>query len=209
MVSLKRLDNGQLELDSGFGSYKLKVNGKVVESYTTNLAKGGAVTVQGTNVNQYPAPMQSFSFVPIVPRERIASSGWTVDADSFEPGEGEPGNAIDGDPSTFWHTRYSPTETPYPHWLRINLGTPTSFHAIQLLPRMGQSNGRFSKFRIETSTDGQTWQTVARGSGKDSTDPILVEFPEVKSQWVRLVTESEVSGNPWTALAEFRLFKRP
>jgi beta-galactosidase len=209
LATVSREDDGRLVVGDSMTA-DIFVDGKQVNEYAAYLPNGGTVVVRGHAYGtMYPAPAITTKFSRMVPRAQVKPGLWTVDADSFEPGEGEPGNAIDGDPSTFWHTRYSPTETPYPHWLRINLGTPTSFHAIQLLPRMGQSNGRFSKFRIETSTDGQTWQTVARGSGKDSTDPILVEFPEVKSQWVRLVTESEVSGNPWTALAEFRLFKRP
>jgi hypothetical protein len=209
MVTLKRLDNGQLDVESGFSNYTLKVNGKEVNAYETNLAAGGTVTVQGTNVNWYPAPAVTVTFPRMVPREVIRPSGWVIDADSFEPGEGEPNHAIDGDPRTFWHTAYSASEPAYPHWLRVDLGDAQSVNAVEVTPRSGQSNGRFSQFRIEVSGNGSDWRTVARGAAKDSPDPMVVTFPSATTRWIRLVTEEEVSGRPWSSLAELRIFGPP
>jgi len=209
MVSLRRMDNGQLEVDSGFGPYVLKVDGKPVDAYNVNLAKGGLVTVQGTNTDQYPAPTQTFMFPPTVARELIRPAGWMVDADSFEPGEGEPAHAIDGDPRTIWHTAYSASEPTYPHWLRLDFGMEQLVNAIEILPRGGQSNGRFTQFRVETSDDGNTWKTVKQATAKDSSESFVVTFPPVKTRWLRLVTEKEVSGRPWSSLSELKIFGPP
>ena len=45
----------------------------------------------------------------IVVKPELDRSKWKiVSADSFEPGEGLPEHAIDNDPNTFWHSRWSP-----------------------------------------------------------------------------------------------------
>jgi hypothetical protein len=132
-----------------------------------------------------------------------------VDADSFEPGEGEPAHAIDGDPRTIWHTAYSASEPTYPHWLRLDFGTEQLVNSIEILPRGGQSNGRFTQFRVEISDDGNTWKTVKQATAKDSSESLVVTFPPVKSRWLRLVTEKEVSGRPWSSLSELKIFGPP
>jgi beta-galactosidase len=209
LATVSREDDGRLVVDNSM-SADIYVDGKKVNEYATYLPNGGTVVVRGQGYGaMYPAPAIKTAFSRMVPRAEIKSGLWTVDADSFEPGEGDPSNATDGDTSTFWHTQYSPTETPYPHWLRLDLGSEKTVRAVQLLPRAGQSNGRFAKYRLETSADGKTWKLLTQGVGKDSADPIWVEFPDVTSRWIRLVTEGEVSGNPWSALAEIKLYGPP
>jgi beta-galactosidase len=208
-VAVSRGEDGKLIFGESFYSLKVTVNGRTISANDYSLPQGGLVTVRSEYPGMYPSPVTQVQFPPMSPKSVIPSNGWTVDADSFEPGEGDPSNATDGDTSTFWHTQYSPSETPYPHWLRLNLGAEKTLRAVQLLPRTGQSNGRFAKFRLETSADGKTWKFLAQGVGKDSSDPIWVEFPDVTSRWIRLVTESEVSGNPWSALAEIKLYGPP
>lgn len=208
-VAVSRGEDGKLIFGESFYSLKVTVNGRTISANDYSLPQGGLVMVRSEYPGMYPSPVTQVQFPPMSPKSVIPSNGWTVDADSFEPGEGDPSNATDGDTSTFWHTQYSPSETPYPHWLRLNLGAEKTLRAVQLLPRTGQSNGRFAKFRLETSADGKTWKFLAQGVGKDSSDPIWVEFPDVTSRWIRLVTESEVSGNPWSALAEIKLYGPP
>ena len=47
-------------------------------------------------------------------------------------------NVLDGDPATFWHTRWQPQTDPLPHELVIDLGRELALHGITCLPRQDQ-----------------------------------------------------------------------
>ena len=52
-----------------------------------------------------------------------------VSVDSFQPDEGLPEHAIDGDPNTFWHTQWSP-DKPLPHEMVIDFGEQLKVAAV-------------------------------------------------------------------------------
>ncbi len=56
-------------------------------------------------------------------KPELDRSKWKiVSADSFQAGEGLPEHAIDNDPNTFWHSRWSPDTPTHPHELVIDFG---------------------------------------------------------------------------------------
>jgi YVTN family beta-propeller protein len=92
----------------------------------------------------------------------IARGGWTASASSEQPGRGAAALAIDGNPSSNWHSAFSPVIAPAPHWLQVDLGVPQVVSAARLLPRQdGVANGTPARFRIWTSADGSTWGSPA------------------------------------------------
>ena len=138
---------------------------------------------------------------------KARKSGWkVVESDSEEPSEGPASAAIDGDPNTYWHTRYSGGEPKPPHQLVIDLGKPEQVAGFRLLPRQdGGVNGRIKRFEIFVSVDGKTWGTaVASGQLKDTADVSRVRLAQpVLMRYVKLVALSEQNDGPWTSLAEF------
>jgi beta-galactosidase len=135
----------------------------------------------------------------------LSKNDWRiVSASSFEPGEGDPGNAIDGDPNTFWHTAWS-NETPTPpHDLVIDLGKIVEITAVRLLPRQDSSNGRIARLEIRAGTttqiggapvaaatlaDGRRWREVKLGS-------------PVRARYLLLRSLEEVQGRAWATIAE-------
>ena len=128
-------------------------------------------------------------------------------ADSEESGsEQDPvSNAIDGDPTTFWHTDWSvaPVPTP-PHWIATDLGTTRQVCGVRYLPRQdGNPNGRIGKYEVYTSMDGKTWgDPVATGTLPNTAAEKWIPFAETSARYVKLVAVQEVSGNPWTSAAE-------
>jgi galactose oxidase len=67
-------------------------------------------------------------FAAVVAGNTISQNGWTVTADSWQPGN-EPQKAIDGNSGTFWHTEWTPTEAPT-MWMALH--TSHAKMAIQM-----------------------------------------------------------------------------
>ena len=100
----------------------------------------------------------------------MSRTGWSVSADSQEvSGEnGVAARAVDGDPSTIWHTQWSPTSVPLPHSFTVNLGGARAVGGFKYLPRPGGGNGTIANWRFFTSADGITWTQVAQGTFANS-----------------------------------------
>jgi beta-galactosidase len=130
---------------------------------------------------------------------------WKATASSFEKGEGEPGNAIDGQSGTFWHTRWSGTVAGHPHWLKIDFGKSLNIAAITYLPRQGgNSNGRVKDYELYLSTDGKQWgQPVAKGAFKNGGNEQTIKLAKpATARYLKLVALSETSGQKFASVAE-------
>ena len=135
-----------------------------------------------------------------------AKLSWQVTASSYEPGEGNPQNALDNDPTTFWHTRYSPTSAHPPHSLIIDLNESRPVGTVILTQRQGDNhNGRIRDYEIYISDDGKSWGTpVAKGVLPSRDAPQHVRLTQaVKTRYVKLVVLSDHSNGGWAALSEF------
>ncbi|MCX4537709.1 beta-N-acetylglucosaminidase domain-containing protein [Streptomyces sp. NBC_01669] len=129
-------------------------------------------------------------------------------ADSQETvGENAPAtNAVDGDPDTFWHTKWSGTSDPMPHEIQLNLGADKSVSCLTYLPRQDNGNGRIAKYEVYTSKDGTNWgNPVATGTWTNTAEEKKACFTPVSAHYVRLRALSEVNGNPWTTAAEINV----
>jgi hypothetical protein len=115
-------------------------------------------------------------------------------------------NAIDGDVETYWHTAYSDGEPPPPHTLTLELAEATTIAAFEVVQRRGQSNGRIAEYRFETSADGVAWTLAQSGTFGSAGSERVVFVNAQSAKFVRLVALREISGKPWTSLAELRLF---
>lgn len=81
--------------------------------------------------------------------------GKPATASSYQPAGNDcpctAANAVDGKMDTRWAGDWSD-----PQWLRVDLGAGASFHHIQLVWETSYAK----KYTIQTSDDGQKWQTV-------------------------------------------------
>ncbi|MFD6178579.1 M60 family metallopeptidase, partial [Isoptericola sp. NPDC060282] len=102
-------------------------------------------------------------------------------------------NALDGDPSTFWHTRWN-TDT-YPHSIEIDLGHTYDVAGLGYLPRQDESNSRIKDYEIYVSTDGTNWgDPVATGQFTTGTDLTQVPFDAATGRYLKLVGLSSQNG---------------
>lgn len=88
----------------------------------------------------------------------LPRAGWSVTVSGEQPHDGGGKAAlIDGDNSTFWHSRYDAnrgsgdvTKT-LPQFFVIDLGKETAFKTIGYMPRPGGGNGRVTAFKLYVS----------------------------------------------------------
>lgn len=137
---------------------------------------------------------------PYDPRAR-----WKVTASSFERGEGELGHVLDGNPGTFWHSRWSPTRAQPPHHLVIDFGKPLSVAAVAYQARQdGNHNGRVKDYEIFLSQDNKRWgEPAAKGTFPRQANQYTVRLPQpVRARYLKFVVLSEQAGQPYGAIAE-------
>ena len=111
--------------------------------------------------------------------------------------------AIDGDPETFWHTRWQPND-PMPHELVIDIGREVMLKGVTYLPRQDMASGRIAEAEIYCSSDLARWgQPVANAKWRDSADVQSLIFPRpIKARYLKLVATREQRGQPFLAIAE-------
>ena len=165
-----------------------------------DFAAGGTIAAIADGEGLLCGPASRATFDLLVPRDK-----WkVVFCDSEHRGEGEAWKAIDGDASTYWHTKWGQGEPKHPHELRIDIGGVYELTAITYLPRQGNRNGRIADYELYVSTDGEDWGTpVAAGRFPNTSRRQVVALSEpTPARFIRLIAKSEVAGEPWTSVAE-------
>jgi trimeric autotransporter adhesin len=143
--------------------------------------------------------------------KNISQSGWNLlfaDSQETTNENGSAINAFDGNPGTYWHTKWSGTADPYPHELQIDLGASYSIVKFKYMPRQdGSANGRVKDYEIYISSNSNNWGTaVATGTFANDGTEKIVSFPAaVSGRYLRFRALNEVNGNPWATAAEINL----
>ena len=135
----------------------------------------------------------------------IDRSKWKiVSVDSFEPGEGDAQHAIDGDPNTFWHTRYSPDSPSHPHEMVIDFGEKLKVAAVVYQGRQDMDHGRIGNYEIYLADETSNWgPAAAKGRFQDDASKQVVKLPSpVTARYLKIVALDEVAKNNWTTIAE-------
>lgn len=127
-----------------------------------------------------------------------------VDSEETEGENGKGANAVDGDPSTFWHTQWQDANPEPPHEIEIQLPQSASIKGFTYLPRQDDiENGTIKDYEFYVSTDGTNFgEPVAKGSFENSKEKKTVTFTPVTCRFVKLRALSEVNGEAWTSAAE-------
>ena len=119
---------------------------------------------------------------------------WKVVSVDSEAGRYEAKNAIDGDPDSFWHTQYRPSEPPYPHEIVVDMGQTSFLHSFEYLPRQGRPNPRIKDYELFTSLDGRTWgQPLVEGTMPNTEAAQSIAVTPVQARYFKLVGVSGYS----------------
>ena len=137
--------------------------------------------------------------------EAAGHGPWTiVSASSFEPGEGDPAHAVDGDPDTFWHSRWSGTPAQPPHYLVIDFSKPLNVATVTYTARKDMANGHVKDYEIYLSDDPKVWgNAVAKGSFRRNAAEQAIRLAKpVKARYLKFVAVNEQSGQAFATVAE-------
>ena len=113
-------------------------------------------------------------------------------------------NAIDGDPATLWHTKFTGGAAPPPHELVIDLGAERTVRGFVFLGRQDAGwNGAVKDIEFCVSTSPEKFGTpVAKAALAKSKEPQEIKCAATKGRYVLLRALSEHSGNGFATVAE-------
>ncbi|WP_051433407.1 discoidin domain-containing protein [Promicromonospora kroppenstedtii] len=126
----------------------------------------------------------------------LISQGRPAVASSLEKPEFPARQAVDGNPNTRWSSAFSD-----PQWLRIDLGRVTTVNRVEIDWEVSYA----TDYRIELSTDGESWEThwVGAGDGGNDVMNILGE-----ARYVRMYSGAR-SGTAGNSIWEMRVYGAP
>lgn len=129
-----------------------------------------------------------------------------ADSEETSAENGRATNAIDGNPSTYWHTEWSNSKPPHPHEIQIDLEALYDIEGLRYLPRQDKLNGTIADYEIYVSDDKDNWGTAV-ATGTWSADNLLKEvlFDKKEGRYVSLRALSEVNNKDITSVAEIYL----
>jgi hypothetical protein len=140
----------------------------------------------------------------------LQGRGAKAKADSEDVANGNvAANAIDGDPSTFWHTQWQPSVHPMPHELVIDLGQERQLKGFRYHPRIDQANGRIAEAQIYGALTSPVWgEPLATVHWPNSDAVQEVRFAKsISARYLRVLIQSEVTGQPFASIAELNIIE--
>ncbi|WP_031069785.1 alpha-L-fucosidase [Streptomyces sp. NRRL WC-3742] len=165
-------------------------------------ADGNAVTVTGIDRTRYPDDTIVAIVLdrPVVPTD--IARGRPTTADSVETSHGNvSANAVDGDTSTRWCAADGGTG----HWLRTDLGSERAVTGVRIA---WETPGKAYRFRIDGSTDGSTWTTLADLSGNTTAAQVQTLAFTAWTRYVR-VTVTGLDSGAWASIRSLEVYDRP
>jgi hypothetical protein len=117
-----------------------------------------------------------------------------------------PGNATDGNTSTYWES----TNSAFPQWLQVDLGAAKSFSRIVLdLPPASSWSTRTQTLSVQGSTDGSGFSTIVASAGytfnPSTGNTVTITFPSTSARYVRLNVTAN-TGWPAGQVSEFQVW---
>jgi beta-galactosidase len=205
-VEINRDKTGRVTLSCSTpeASITYSIDGGEMKPYTEPFTlKDGKLTTKATAEGYIPLPPRQMTVKPEFDRSK-----WKiVSVDSFQPDEGIPEHAIDGDPNTFWHTQWSPNNPPLPHEMVIDFGEQLKVAAVVYQGRQDMDHGRIGRYEIYLADDTSNWGSpAARGRFQNDAGKQVVRLPSpVSARYLKIVALSEVASNNWTSIAELTI----
>jgi hypothetical protein len=117
-------------------------------------------------------------------------------------------NAVDGDPTTFWHTPWEGEIPGYPHALELDLGKELDLQGYILQPRSdGITGGWVARASISVSDDGIHWSPPVSTDSfpRNKAEKRVIFTTPVRARYVRLAALEGFAGQGFASVAEFRV----
>lgn len=121
----------------------------------------------------------------------------------------EASKAIDNNPNTMWHTRWSPQADKMPHEFVIDLKNKTKISGLSYVKRKDNGNGIVGEYEVYVSNDGKTWgEPLAKDTWTNAYAQMKAVFQEpVMVRYVKLVVLKAIDGTGFASAAEVSVIK--
>ena len=206
-VECTQAANGRITMKTATqgASIFYSIDGGKYQPYSTSvsLPNGGTITAYCTADGYFKSPVSSYQFQMYINR-----STWKIYSVSSQEGGNPASNAIDNNPSTFWHTQYSGSTPRHPHTIVIDMAKNYLVTAVLYTARTdGNENGMIREYEIYISkTVSDFGSAVAKGSFSKTTaqQEVVLKKP-VEGRYLKLVALSEVNNNAWASASEISI----
>ncbi len=152
----------------------------------------------GDQLNRPPSAMPTMGI--------LSNKDWTIVRASSENSDNKKfaTNAIDGDPTTIWHSRFSGTVAQPPHELVIDLGTERMVRGFVCMGRQDAGwNGAARNIEFCLSADPEKFgEPVAKTELKKQKLPESIECPATAARFVLLRILDSHGPKPLGSMAE-------
>jgi hypothetical protein len=132
-----------------------------------------------------------------------------VDSEEISGEDGHGSNAVDGNPSTIWHTQWQDENPRPPHEIIIELTPPSRIKGFTYLPRQdAEDHGNIRDYEFYVSDDGKDFgKPIKKGAFQDaeSKDKKTVTFEPKSCRFIKLKALSEINDEAWTSAAEINV----
>lgn len=203
-VLIERDNNGYLHLKTNTPGAKIyyNLNDGQFTSYTApiELISGGKIQAYALTDKLGKSLITSVELPIYVDR-----SIWKIVSASSENKGEEARNAIDGNPTTIWHSRWTEPAAKHPHEIVVDMASLLEIDKFIYTPR-NSGNGRIKDYELYFSKDGKMWENKTKGSfaNSSSTQVIVLKEPIV-ARYFKLIALSEMSGREWASAAELNV----
>jgi len=131
---------------------------------------------------------------------------------------------LDGDPGTYWHSRWRSPAQPYPHWYIISLNQLVEIHAVLVQRRPGDARGATGYYLYTCETeptdindpvDGYDWKRVGEYPFNPGINDEQISYiddeeePLPQARYVKVYFDTSHQGTSvYAMMAEFALLGR-
>jgi hypothetical protein len=161
----------------------------------------------------------SYTFLSGVPvlkfstRNEISKQGWSVVSFSSEetsggtaPSYGLAVNLIDGNATTYWHSRWTTAATDYPHQFVIDMGSAKTANGLTITQRSGAQRA-IKNAELFISTDGVNFTSAGTYTFANTNGPQYFDFAAPKTfKYFKIVASSAWDGLQFASLAEVGMY---
>ena len=113
-------------------------------------------------------------------------------------------NAIDGDPSTHWHTNFQGDVDKHPHELVIDLGTEFTIKGFRYMARQdGSWNGAIKDCEFYISSTVDRFEKLGvKTTFRKTRKAQDTNCPPTQGRYILIRVLSELNGGPWASISE-------
>lgn len=138
-------------------------------------------------------------------KENYDRTNWQVIDFSSEENKELASHILDGDASTFWHSRWSQNATSYPHYLTIDMGEMNDVTGFSFLQRDGMR--KIKDIEILVSADNTQWESMGDFQLKEINTLHHITLSQKTSfRYFKIIGNSAFDGDKYAAMAEIMCF---